>query len=378
MKVIDVHPDELLDRELRGTLSGEERAHLEQHLAHCVACRMERALRSDFAAEDDLADDAIQAHLSGVLAAAHQARPPAPAAPRRVSRGAIAAAAAVLLASGLATAQTGLPALLVQAVTSVRESTRVLLGEPPSEPRVPARKRAAKAVPATPAPVVTPPVEAEPRREEPAEPPPRGPETRVPAPSIARERAHRHAPPDRGTVAPTPQPALRSTPPETRIPAIVPVLPDVPRSEAPPRSETLPSADPSADTSKMQADAVAVAFERANGLRRERRAQEARAAYRELALLHPRTAEGRLALALAARLALDEGDARAALVDFDAYLGTGDRALREQALAGRALALLKLERAQDACAAFGALLAAYPSSTYAPLARQRCTPEHGP
>ncbi len=51
MTVVDLHPEDLLERDAQGSLESGERARLEAHLAHCAACRMERQLRLDFAGE---------------------------------------------------------------------------------------------------------------------------------------------------------------------------------------------------------------------------------------------------------------------------------------------------------------------------------------
>lgn len=51
MKVVDLHPEELLDKDARGALSEEERALLQAHLARCETCRFEQAVRADFALE---------------------------------------------------------------------------------------------------------------------------------------------------------------------------------------------------------------------------------------------------------------------------------------------------------------------------------------
>ncbi len=50
MSVIDLHPDDLLDRDADGTLTPAERTHLEAHLRRCAACRFEQRARADFAA----------------------------------------------------------------------------------------------------------------------------------------------------------------------------------------------------------------------------------------------------------------------------------------------------------------------------------------
>ena len=49
MTRFDLHPEELLERAERGALSAPDWARLEQHLAECSVCRVERALRTQAA-----------------------------------------------------------------------------------------------------------------------------------------------------------------------------------------------------------------------------------------------------------------------------------------------------------------------------------------
>jgi TolA-binding protein len=57
MKVVDLHPDDLLDKEARGELTEVERTRLEAHLARCETCRFERVVRDDFAEELFMAEE---------------------------------------------------------------------------------------------------------------------------------------------------------------------------------------------------------------------------------------------------------------------------------------------------------------------------------
>ena len=73
MSVVDLHPEDLLDRAHRGSLTSVEAERLERHLAQCVACRLEHRSRRDFESfEDDEGHDAadfdVQRLLSEVLA----------------------------------------------------------------------------------------------------------------------------------------------------------------------------------------------------------------------------------------------------------------------------------------------------------------------
>lgn len=47
--IVELHPEELLDRESRGALSDGERIVLEAHVRRCAACDCERRLRIVFA-----------------------------------------------------------------------------------------------------------------------------------------------------------------------------------------------------------------------------------------------------------------------------------------------------------------------------------------
>jgi len=49
MTRFDLHPEELLERAERGTISAADRARLAQHLAECAVCRVERALSAQAA-----------------------------------------------------------------------------------------------------------------------------------------------------------------------------------------------------------------------------------------------------------------------------------------------------------------------------------------
>jgi tetratricopeptide (TPR) repeat protein len=98
----ELHADDLLDRESRGVLTSEERAHLEAHLAACAVCRFERAVRADFRAEFE-AQEVVR-----TPAPAEQADSPVlPSGPRiRRSRMRLLALVAVLLLlAGVATAE---------------------------------------------------------------------------------------------------------------------------------------------------------------------------------------------------------------------------------------------------------------------------------
>ncbi|MBL8613127.1 MAG: zf-HC2 domain-containing protein, partial [Myxococcales bacterium] len=115
MSVTDLHPEDLLDREARGDLTPKERAHLDAHLAQCAACRLERAVRADFAAELDGEDAAGGALLvSKILAAPPPPpvaeEPPAPRVSSRPGRARRRAGAFVVIAAALTLASVAVAA----------------------------------------------------------------------------------------------------------------------------------------------------------------------------------------------------------------------------------------------------------------------------
>ena len=100
MSTIDLHPEELLDRERQGRLTDDERIRLDAHAASCVACRLERGARSDFEAELEAGSDdeaLLERAVDGALARS-------PARERRAPRTIWLLAAAAVLAAVAAVA----------------------------------------------------------------------------------------------------------------------------------------------------------------------------------------------------------------------------------------------------------------------------------
>jgi len=64
---VDVHPEDLFDREQDGTLTADERRRLDSHTLQCAACALVRSAVRDFAAQRHPApgDDALIARLTG-------------------------------------------------------------------------------------------------------------------------------------------------------------------------------------------------------------------------------------------------------------------------------------------------------------------------
>ncbi|MFO0571918.1 MAG: outer membrane protein assembly factor BamD [Polyangiaceae bacterium] len=141
MSTIDLHPEELLDREREGRLTESERERLDAHAAECASCRLERSARSDFDAELDAADDdpILDRAIDGALARS-------PARPRRSPRTVwLLAAAAVLATVAAVAAYTRSPAkseapIRLDVPSPVVEAPApppiVKAGEPASEPEL--------------------------------------------------------------------------------------------------------------------------------------------------------------------------------------------------------------------------------------------------
>lgn len=121
------------------------------------------------------------------------------------------------------------------------------------------------------------------------------------------------------------------------------------------------------------AGTAAALFSEANQARRNGDARRAAHLYQELERRFGGSPEEVVSRVTLGRLLLDRlGDAAGALAHFNAYLASpapGD--LQQEAMIGRALALGRLGRTNEEAAAWRALLAAYPRSTYADRARAR-------
>jgi TolA-binding protein len=376
--VIDFHPEDLLDREQRGVLTHDERARLEAHLAGCSACRVERMMRADFAAnaEHMRVGSGLSMFVTAALDAARtgDARP----APRMArGRGALGAVAAALLlgVSAAAAARTG---WVEQALSAVGISLPVHAPSAPARreraPRGPVDKSPLPMLPAAPAlPTPAEPAgsvsEAAPPTRSAAPPAVRGAAAAV-SPSSAHARARlRGAAPARSelsapaALAPT-RVAAAAAEPRAQSEAAAALE----RSAAPTSEPTLPAKVVAA----VPVESPSSVFTRAARLRREGDRGAALRAFDELAQRFPVSTEARRSYALVGRMLLDAGRARDALSAYDAYLKAGDVALREDALAGRARALALLGHDDAARAGYDALLREFPHTAYAKWAeRQR-------
>jgi tetratricopeptide (TPR) repeat protein len=195
-------------------------------------------------------------------------------------------------------------------------------------------------------------------------------------------RGRRAEPPRTAEHAPA-EPARAAEPPRTALPQIAaePALspkttpsgvetgPGDPTARTPRTSAPKPArgASPTVDIDRLLSDARAA---RARGEHARARALYARVA--RLAPGTPAAAVADVAIGLMLVERAGGGDARAALEAFDRYLAVAPGgALREEAIAGRARSLERLGERARAISAWQDVLAQYPHSPQAPLARRR-------
>jgi TolA-binding protein len=159
MTRVDLHPEDLLDRAARGIASFADLARLEQHLAECAVCRVERELARQAAI--DAAPRRDEALLVARLARDVNARLASPTARRPRRAIALAASAAVALgvvggaaAATLAFVRAGTPSSAAPSDAS-RAASVVPRDEPPAKappeaPSAPSPEVAAPRVPEPP------------------------------------------------------------------------------------------------------------------------------------------------------------------------------------------------------------------------------------
>jgi TolA-binding protein len=316
-------PEDLLVREHQGALAAAERRALIDHAATCELCRLSLSIGKAIDPLPDLgetSDDLLVARLVGrALATPRHVRPAAaPPRRRRTPRSAArryAVAAALLLLAGTASAAWWR--------WSPGWSSRILGGS--SRPM----ERAARSAR----------TRSGPKHEPPAE----GPPPPVTPPPEARQRVL--APPAAASTGSRRSSAMGATHAPARLAGPGPA----------------PPAAPSA----------ARLFVAANQARRARDFPEAARFYRELQAGFPGSAEATLSFLSLGDLYLSRAQLREALGQFEAYLDSGDAALAEEALVGRARTLARLGRNADERATWQTLLARYPQSDYRWRAQQR-------
>jgi TolA-binding protein len=325
MSVVDLHPEDLLDKEIRGELSESERAHLDAHLTACDTCRFERRARALFAEE-------------------HEGIEPAPYSAKLLA-----------VAIGAAT-QVATPPTTEPSAESPTEAARKTELSP--EPRTRSHRFFWYFAAATLLAV----------------------STAVASESAGRWVRHAVGWGERPLEVQTSTAARKKEGvvlAATALPAVEPVLlknvdePPVPVSEPPTpiAAPPEPMAVARAMTSEQQSPSAL--FDAANDARRRGDYARAIELNRRLEERFPESREAHLSLATVGRLLLDRGDLGSALASFDAYQKRGHGDLDEAAMVGRAMALDRLGRGSDGRRAWQELLTSFPSSPYAGHARAR-------
>lgn len=315
MTVVDLHPEDLLEKDAQGSLEAGERTRLEAHLAHCSACRMERQLRLDFAAELE-----AEIPLDRIVGLGVESIPVVPQGresmmvlrarrPRR-HRVVWLLAAAALLVGGVAAAAMGM-----------------------SE----TRWSSLRGVLATPASGVAP-----------------------AAPVPAKGHGSAVAVAD----VPEPAPVAAAAEPVTEtlnVPAVAP--------RPAPRAAVVATPAPVVGPSEL--------FDAATEARRRGDYGHVLDLDGQLETRYPTSREAQVSRAIVGRLLLDRGDPAGALARFDSYLAAGAGELGEEAMVGRATALDRLGRTDEATRGWAAMVAAFPGSPYAARARARLETANG-
>lgn len=361
MTVVGLHPEQLIDKLEAGVLSSAERAQLDAHLANCTTCRIELAMRSDFAADAPLAfPEHPELLLEATEPEALPVRRPSTAAARRGRRRRLAllALAATLCASGAVAALSnhGLPWS-----SWFRESAPTANQAAVSPPSSKGHGRKNALGPGAAASASAALSEA-----------PAGPE---PSEDLNAEAAL--APSALATAAqtaPSAEPHAQITRPLELAPKSEPSVPSAASAaEAIPsgRAEFPPVAGETPETPEAAASEAAHLFAEASRARRDGNTGRAVTLYRQLEHDYPSSPESQVSVALLAKLMLDRGDPEAAAADYDRYLHEGSPVLGAEALVGRARALEQLGKLDAAAAAWREVQQRFPGTVHARLAATR-------
>jgi TolA-binding protein len=313
---IDLHPEEMLDAARRGTLGASGVEDLRAHLARCAACRLSLTLPDDLRVEAAVtsADDALLASMvSGALRGEPRVAPEARPHRAHASAGRrVVVALALLFVGGSGGAA---------AVYSMGGSSF-------------ARR-------------FVPEILLLPHHAEPAKP------SAAPARAAASSRGPAPVAPEVVPVAPEVVPVA---------PEVVPVAPPAAPAHLARFHVPLPPPRPPADD----------LFAEANRARRAGDVQAALRGYAELRRAYPGSREELTSRVVVGDLLLAEGPTRDALASFDSYLASSPKGtLAEEALVGRASALMRLGRRDEERGAWTQLLREHPDSVQGARARRR-------
>ena len=371
MKVVDLHPEDLIDKLSEGELTSAERERLDSHLAQCSACRFEISVRADLEQDAPLFEQRPQLTVAGQVAqpaatptelpgVAEQGAPRARVAgslrPRSRRRWPLVLfAASFILCAGGATAAVVTGAVAAPAWLPWAPAPKATEATHAADAKLAHKlKRALKssaAVPVVPATAPPSAAEAPVAAELSAVPEPAASAKEAASPVLGvRSALHAAVRPQREAAA-----VSISTP--LSAPAVAAFPTDVSASPADPAA---PHVDPAASL-----------FADANRARRDGNVDRAVALYHSLQTRFPSSSESELSRALLAQLLLDRGSPEQALAGFDRYLAEGAPVLSAEALVGRARALEQLGKPEQAAAAWKQVQSRFPGSVHARLAATR-------
>lgn len=327
MNVVDLHPEDLLEKERCDALEPAERERLDAHLVRCAVCRMERQLHADFAEELESESSFEKALGLGIERLSAELPIPAPS-HTQLAKGTEDVASKVAPVPARRR-RTGVVLLLTAAALLVGGAAAAAMG-------------------LAPVPWMHPAVEVA-----------KGP------PAAALEGARPHP---RAVVAPS----VAASPVEAPVANAASPLPVAPQVSV--ASTQLPTARPAAVAHVV---GPAELFEGESEARRHGDYAHALDLDGTLEGRYPTSREAQASRAIIGRLLLDRGDPQGALAKFDAYLAAGSGQLGEEAMIGRATALDRLGRNDEALRAWSALVTAFPETSFAAHARARLESSSG-
>ncbi|HET7538494.1 MAG TPA: tetratricopeptide repeat protein [Polyangiaceae bacterium] len=365
MKVVDLHPEELIDKLNEGSLTLAERERLNAHVAQCSSCRFELAVRADLAADASAfegrpqltpprADARERSEIQELLPAVPREqralegpRSVRPRSRRRFSFALLAAALVLSAGGAMAAALTG--AAGGRWLGWAREPKPTESNAPHSDAQRSSKPKRAVAV------AVAVPVDTAARIAASASSTPAASATVVAPEASTRATAV-------GGSHPSQSAAIRTRGAQTALGS---------QDNARPSTTGASNPVPAAAASREAPTDAAALFAEANRARRDGNVDRAVGLYRTLQSRFPSSSESELSRALLAQLLLQRGNPEAALAGFDRYLADDDPVLSAEALVGRARALEQLGKSTQAAAAWRLVQSRFPGSVHARLAATR-------
>jgi TolA-binding protein len=378
MKVVDLHPEDLIDKLSDHELTPAERERLDSHLAQCSACRFEISVRADLKQDAPLFEQRPQLTFAGqtaqrlqtsaeLPAVAELGAPPARGTLRPRSRRRwplVLLAASFILCAGGATAAVITGAVAAPAWLPWSPAAKATEATPHTadaklshkvkhalKVNVAAPVAVAAAVPSLAEALVVPEPSAQPAAAL----------KKTPSPALAARAA------SPALLRPLHE-AVVSSDGSARSAPLAPAVAAIPAAASPDVSAAVHA---SADPAAPHVDPAASLFADANRARRDGNVDRAVALYHSLQTRYPTSSESELSRALLAQLLLDRGSPEQALAGFDRYLAEGAPVLSAEALVGRARALEQLGKPEQAASAWKQVQSRFPGSVHARLAATR-------